>query len=468
MYRSLLLLFLLAFLLFPGAIFSRQELPDEPVKVYQFEIRQDIFPSVGRIVTKAFDAAEAGNYGLVLIHMNTYGGAVDVADSIRTRILNAPMPVWVFVDHNAISAGALIALAADRIYMREGAHIGAATVVNQTGSEMPDKYQAFMRSMMRSTAEAHGKDTLISGGDTLVKWVRDPMIAEAMVDPRVYLEGIADTGKVLTLTTNEAIRVGYCEGKASSLEEVLQIAGVRQVEVTRHKVTGLDALIGWLLHPVFRGILIMLIFGGIYFEIQAPGIGFALVVALSAAFLYFAPLWLEGLAQHWEIGVFVAGVALLAVEVFLLPGFGVAGISGVVLIITGLTLSLVDNTLFTTDFTRAMLLSGRALLLVITSVALSFLLGLWAAERFLRTTRLKGVTLRVEQLRSEGFVGVNDMEGLVGKTGITRTLLRPAGKVEIDGVRYDAVSTYGFLEKGCSVEVIKQEAGTLYVRKPLN
>jgi len=465
MLRILFLLVLLGFSYLSEAVVPHREFSVVKPKVYRFEIRQDIFPSVGRIVDKAFDAAEAGRYDLVLIHMNTYGGAVDVADSVRTRILNATMPVWVFVDRNAISAGALIAIAADRIYMREGAHIGAATVVNQTGSEMPDKYQAFMRSMMRSTAESHGKDTLITASDTLITWRRDPRIAEAMVDPRVHLEGIADSGKVLTLTTNEAIKVGYCEGIASSPEEVLRVAGVEQAEVTQHKITGLDSLIGWLLHPVVRGLLIILIFGGIYFEIQSPGIGFALVVALSAAFFYFAPLWLEGLAEHWEIALFLAGLALLGVEIFVLPGFGVAGISGIVLIITGLTLSLVDNTLFTTDFSRALLLSGRALLLVVTSVAIAFLLGLWAVERFFRTTRLKGVTLRTEQLRSEGFVGVNDMSELVGKQGISRTLLRPAGKVEMDGVRYDAISLYGYIEKDSPVEVVRQEAGTLYVRK---
>ena len=130
----------------------------------------------------------------VLIHMNTYGGQVDAADSMRTAILYNPIPVYVFIDNNAASAGALISIACKKIYMRKGANIGAATVVNPTGEAMPDKYQSYMRSMMRSTAEAHGQDTIVQKNDTLYKWKRDPLIAEAMVDERVAIPNLIDTG----------------------------------------------------------------------------------------------------------------------------------------------------------------------------------------------------------------------------------------------------------------------------------
>ena len=125
----------------------------------------------------------------ILIHMNTYGGMVNIADSIRTKILNSSIPVMVFIDNQAISAGSLISIACDSIYIRPGGSIGAATVVNQTGEAVPDKYQSFMRSTMRATAEAHGKDTIIEGNDTIIRWHRDPKIAEAMVDPVLKVEG---------------------------------------------------------------------------------------------------------------------------------------------------------------------------------------------------------------------------------------------------------------------------------------
>jgi membrane-bound serine protease (ClpP class) len=225
--------------------------------------------------------------------MNTYGGMVDAADSIRTKILNSKIPVYVFIDNNAASAGALISIACDSIYMVKGASIGAATVVNQTGEVVPDKFQSYMRSTMRSTAEATG---------------RDPNIAEAMVDPSIYVAGVSDSGKVLTFTTSEAIRHGFCEQEAASIEDVLRKSGHVNYTIIEHHLTALDYVINFLIHPFVSGILIMIIIGGLYFELQTPGIGFPLAASLSAALLYFAPLYLEGLATHIEIVLFIVGV----------------------------------------------------------------------------------------------------------------------------------------------------------------
>src|SRR6056297_2784319 len=141
--------------------------------VYKFNIKEEIAPAIWRQTQQAFEAADTLGADVFLIHMNTYGGTVLDADSIRTKILQSTIPVYVFIDNNAASAGALISVACDSIYMRPGGSIGAATVVNQTGQAMPDKYQSYMRSTMRATAESHGKDTLILESDTLMQWRRD-------------------------------------------------------------------------------------------------------------------------------------------------------------------------------------------------------------------------------------------------------------------------------------------------------
>lgn len=151
----------------------------------------------------ALNEAQMLKADLVILQMNTYGGLLDAADSTRTRLLNFPIPVISFIDNNAASAGALISIACNRIYMRSGSSIGAATVVDQSAQALPDKYQSYMRSMMRSTAEKRG---------------RDPKIAEAMT--RTYIPGVNDSGKVLTFTTSEAIKNGYCEGQAENIAEV--------------------------------------------------------------------------------------------------------------------------------------------------------------------------------------------------------------------------------------------------------
>jgi len=314
--------------------------------IYTFAIKDNIAAPTWRITQEAFEEALALEADAVILHLNTYGGEVSAADSIRTKLLNAPMPVYVFIDDNAASAGALIAIACDSIYMKPGGKIGAATVVNQTGEQVPDKYQSYMRATMRATAEAHGKDTLITGSDTLYTWHRDPAIAEAMVDPRLYVEGVSDTGQVLTFTASEAITHGYCEGTAASIEEVISKLGIEEYELRSYNPTGLDKMIGFLINPMVSGVLIMIIIGGIYFELQSPGIGFALGASIVAALLYFAPLYLEGMAENWELILFIVGVILIMVEIFAIPGFGVAGVAGIIAIITGLTLSLVDNVVF--------------------------------------------------------------------------------------------------------------------------
>ena len=331
------ILCLLLLLIIPFVSFSQETIDSLDIsktKVYKFDIKRDIGPPVWRQTKDAFSEAKEWNADIFLIHMNTYGGMVVHADSIRTAILNSNMPVYVYIDNNAASAGALISIACDGIYMRTGANIGAATVVNQTGEAMPDKYQSYMRSTMRATAESHGKDTLIQNGDTIIKWKRDPLIAEAMVDPRTYIENVIDTGKVLTFTPNEAIKNGYCEGIANSVEEVLGELNVTEYIIKKYEPSGIEKVVDFMLNPILQGLFIMLIVGGIYFELQSPGIGFPLLAAIIGAFLYFSPLYLEGLAANWEIILFVIGVALLGVEIFVIPGFGVAGVSGIVFIIS--------------------------------------------------------------------------------------------------------------------------------------
>ncbi|MGB4540763.1 MAG: NfeD family protein [Prolixibacteraceae bacterium] len=457
--RFLLPMLLGCFLAGPGR--------SEEKVVYKLNIKQEITKATWRQTKQAFDAADSVGAELFLIHMNTYGGTVSDADSIRTKILQSPIPVVVFVDNNAASAGALISIACDSIYMRPGGSIGAATVVNQTGIPMPDKYQSYMRSTMRATAEAHGKDTLVVAGDTIYKWRRDPRIAEAMVDPQVSLEGIIDTGKVLTFTPEEAIANGYCEGLAETVDEVLAKNGFENARIVEYKPSWIEKIIGFLVHPVVSGLLIMAIIGGIYFEMQTPGIGFPLVVAILGAVLYFAPLYLEGLAEHWEILLFIAGLVLLGVEIFVTPGFGVAGIVGIGFVFLGLILSLLHNVRF--NFEGVNLRNvGIAIFTVFAGVSLGMGLALYLGDKLfgMRKGPFGRLALQKVQEVSEGYVSIdNTLLLLKGKTGTAKTVLRPSGKVEIEGEVYDAVTAGEFIEKGDAVAVLRVEATQLYVEK---
>ena len=182
--------------------------------IYQIDIDKEIGSTTWRYLRTGLHRAQQEGAKAIILRLNTYGGTVVHADSMRTAILNYPLPVYAFIDNNAASAGALIAIACDSIYMRSSASMGAATVVNETGAAMPDKYQSYMRATMRATAEAHGKD---STGN----WRRNPLIAEAMVDERIVVPHLCDSGKVLTLTASEAMAQRYCEGVVENVDELV-------------------------------------------------------------------------------------------------------------------------------------------------------------------------------------------------------------------------------------------------------
>lgn len=423
----------------------------EKTSVYVFDIKEEIGPPIWRKMQKAFKQAEESKADLILLHINTYGGMVIHADSMRTKILHSEIPVFAFIDNNAASAGALISIACDSIYMRTGANIGAATVVDQEGEVLPDKYQSYMRSTMRSTAEATG---------------RNPNIAEAMVDPSIYIEGIIDSGKVLTFTAKEAMVHGFCEGMAEDIEGVLRLSKIDDYKIIRFEPTRLDNIISWLISPAVSGILIMLIIGGIYFELQSPGLGLPSIVAIVGALLYFAPLYLEGLAANWEILVFFAGIILLGIEIFALPGFGVAGISGIILMVSSLILSLIGNVGFDFDPVSASR-ATEAVLIVFTALLIAIPLSVFLGYRFLNSSFFGRLALNTIQETSQGYSSVDVAAGnnLVGKTGTAFTVLRPSGKILIDGEVYDAASLTGYIEKNEQVKVIKFETAQLIVIK---
>lgn len=438
--------------------------------VYTFPIREDIMPAARRLAEKCMKEAREAGADIILIQMNTYGGMVDVADSIRTAVLNSPVPVWVWVDNQAISAGALIAVAADSIYMRPGASMGAASVVDQTGQPMPEKQQSFMRSVMRATAEAHGKIAVpTAGGDTTWRWHRDPAIAEAMVGTASRGE---DSATVLTLTADEAIARGYSEGKASTVEEVLRTAGVEHYTLLEYNPTGMDKLLGFLMHPVVQGVFIMMIIGGIYFELQTPGVGLPLVAAVLGAVLYFAPLYIEGVVANWEIILFVVGLILLGVEIFVLPGFGVAGIAGIIAMVTGLVFAAIDNDVFRYVFSGELPVSVilSPLFVVIISATAALIAAFWLGRRVLTGTSplQERIVLTTDLKPKEGYVTGFDKKAseLIGKHGVASTALRPSGKVIVEDKYYDAVSEDGlFIESGKEVRVTRVESGTIYCRK---
>lgn len=411
---------------------------------YRIRLDGDIDAAAQRLVVLGLEKATEADADYVMLDLNTYGGAVNAADSIRTAILRYEKPVVVYVNMQAASAGALISIACDSIYMRTGSSIGAATVVDQSGGVMPDKYQSFMRGMMRSTAQATG---------------RDPQIAESMVD----------TAGVLSLTPEEAIKVGYCEGIYDTEVEVVRaVKGDNNFVIKNMEddLTWLDRLIQILLNPILRSIFMMMIIGGIFVEIRTPGIGLPLLTAVVGALLYFAPAYLGHLVSYWEILLFVAGLVLIGVEIFVLPGFGVCGITGIVAVVVSLAFAMVDNAdLFHWDGSLNLEPVIMPLGIVILSASVAVFGSVWLVKKFYPTRSFDHVALRQSLTAEDGFTGVvSGLESLVGEPVVVFTDMRPSGKVKTtDGRILEAVLKFGgFASKGETLKVLSSEQGRLY------
>ena len=414
---------------------------------YRIRLDQDIDQAAQRLVVLGLEKAAKADADYVLLDLDTYGGAVDAADSIRSAILRYDRPVIAFVNMQAASAGALISIACDSIYMKTGSSIGAATVVDQSGAVMPDKYQSFMRGMMRSTAQATG---------------RDPKIAESMVS--------ADN--VLSLTPEEAIAVGYCNGVCETPEDVAKIVSgdkpfkIRDME---DDLTWIDRLIQFLLNPLLQSIFMMMIIGGIFVEIRTPGVGIPLLVAILGAVLYFAPAYIENLAEHWEILLFVIGLVLVALEIFVIPGFGVCGVLGIIAVVVSLSLAMIDNVvLHEIDGSLNLSPLVKPAALVVTSCTAAVFGSIWLVSKLYATRSFDHIALRMEMKAEDGYTGVvSGLESLVGNTVTVLSDMRPGGKVIADDGRiYEATLMFGgFASKGTPLKVLRAEQGRLYCDK---
>ncbi|MFT2011333.1 NfeD family protein [Pontibacter sp. 13R65] len=434
---------LLCFVLHASAAFAQGQKP----KVFVMKIETEIDPRTNRYSKLALEEATRQEADHILLELDTFGGALNDADEIRKRLMEYPKPIYVFINSNAASAGALISLACDSIYMAPGGNIGAATVVGADGQAAPGKYQSYMRSIMRSTAESNG---------------RDPHLAEAMVEASV--DSTLSAGQVLSLTTTEAIKLGFCEGKAATIPEVLKLLRLEDAEIIEFELSTTDKIVSFFLNPFLSGILLLIILGGLYFELQTPGIGFPLLAALVAGFLYLTPYYLNGLAENWEILLFILGLVLIALEIFVVPGFGITGISGIVLVFLSLVLVMVNNQNFDFTFVASDDLMKSMIAVVIGMVGAVVLIALtW--NHVVSSKAMQRLVLKNTFESKEGYRSASNTDHLIGKTGIAHTRMVPSGRVLIEDVLYDAQALDGYIEKGETIQVIDQSTFSLRVKR---
>ena len=423
---------------------------DDSITVLHLKVLDNIDPRTNRYTELGLEKAKELDVDFVILELDTYGGALNDADEIRTRLLEFDRPVYAYINKDAASAGALISIACDSIYMAKGSSIGAATVVTQEGEAAPDKYQSYMRSIMRSTAEAKG---------------RNPTIAEGMVDEDIDIDSIATEGKVITFSVSEAIKYGFCEAQVTGIDEIMQRSNVEDYELIEFKLDWPEKVIALFLNPFVSGILILIIIGGIYFELQTPGVGFPILASIIAMVLYFTPYYLNGLAENWEIVAFIGGIILIGMEIFVIPGFGIAGISGLILTLGSLILVMLNNDMFDFSFVD----TGDIFYAISTTLAAlmgAIIIMFLGGVRLTNTQFFNRIALVDTQDKEQGYTSTFYTEKkLVGKKGTTYTNLRPSGKVMIDDEIYDAYTRGNYIAANTNIEVISDEGTSLKVKE---
>ena len=411
--------------------------------VYVIPVNGVIELGIAPFVARALAEAEAAGASAAVLELETPGGRVDAAQRIVSTVEAAEIPVLAYVNQRALSAGAMIALSADAVYMREGALMGAATPVTGEGQKAPEKIVSAMRAEMRALAERRGLD---------------PAVAEAMVDESIAVDGVVEAGKLLTLTTEEAATIGYAESVAD-FEEVLRMAGITADRVVEAEINWAEGVVRFLTHPVVAPFLLSLGFLGLLVEIKTPTFGLAGAAGGVALALFFGGHYLVGLAGMEEIILLIAGIVLLGVEAFIVPGFGIFGILGIGGILGGIYLSLVGSLSTLADYSQAAMILSASVLIVLVSA--------WALLRTLPSnTRLQrsGILLGEDTGRDVGYLSASVREDLVGQQGIAVTDLRPAGVGKFGDERVDIVAEEGWLTAGTGIEIIRAEGYRHVVR----
>ncbi len=417
-------------------------------KVYLGTIEGDIDLGLAPYVKRVVSEAEKNNASLIIFKINTFGGRVDGATQIKDAIINSKVETIAFIDKRAISAGSLIALSCNKIVMVPGASIGATTVVDQAGKKQAEKAQSYMRSEMRSTAERTGRRT---------------DIAEGMVDERIEIEGLVDSTQLITLTSKEAMSYGIADTIFITLDEVISYSGNENADLVEIEVNWGEKLIRFINNPVITSILMMVIMVGMFMEIKTPGWGVPGTASLIALALFFGAGYILELASIMDILIFVVGVALIIVEIFVIPGFGIFGIAGIVLMIAGLFMGLVsDFPLVETDL-LSMAVIQLAGSFILSGIAIFFL-----AKTLPKTAIWNKLILSKGIKAKSGYTSSKEFDHLVGLNGEALTDLRPSGTAIFEGKRFDVVTQGDYIVKDSKVEVIEVEGSKIVVKNLLD
>ncbi|MBC8206124.1 MAG: nodulation protein NfeD [Kiritimatiellales bacterium] len=427
--------------------------------VYQIPIENQIEPALLYVIRRGVAEASKVDADAIIFTMDTPGGRVDVTRDILEIIREIDVPVYTFVERDAYSAGAIIALATPHIYMAPGSVIGAATpiLMGPTGGvqdlneDVGEKMKSGVAAMVRAAAEQGG---------------HSPELAEAMVrretEYKIGTNIVSKAGELLTLTASEAEGV-LSEGTVEDLDALLEAIGLPGAEIKKLEVTPAEKLARVI--AAIAPILLMIGLGGIYLEIKTPGVGLPGITGAAALVLFFFGHHIAGLAGMEDVVIFIIGFTLLFIEVFITPGFGVLGISGIALILVSLLNAM--SWQVPGEILPAFSGGGATIQHAITNLALGMagtVVLAVAAGRFLPKSRVvRPLVLSQSTDRASGFSAAHDHSELLGKEGVAEMNLHPAGRALFDGQLVNVITHGEFIEKGSAIKVVEAHGSRIVV-----
>ncbi|HEY7611672.1 MAG TPA: NfeD family protein [Gemmatimonadales bacterium] len=410
--------------------------------VYRIAVTGTVENGLAPYIARGLREAEVAKAAAAYLDIDTPGGRVDAAERISDAVRRAAIPVYAFVNPRAYSAGALIAISAKEIYMRPGAVIGAATPVDGEGNRASEKMVSAMRAEFRAVAEERGLD---------------PRIAEAMVDESVEIPGVNPKGRLLTLTSGEARGVGYARAEVADESALLDAVGLRGASVVSVDPNWAEQVVRFLTNPLVSPLLLSLGILGLVLEIKSGAFGLGGLVSLASLGLFFGSSFLLGLAGWEEVLLLGLGLVALAIEAFVLPGFGVAGVLGLTAVAAAMVLAMMGAAPTAGDVAQALAILGASLVIV-AAVVYAWLRHIPNSDRW------GGLFLRGGMSQSEGYISALPRSDLVGQEGVAATDLRPAGTATFAGERVDVVTEGEFVAQGSPVRVLRSEGYRHVVR----
>ena len=426
--------------------------------IYKVPIEGTIDLGLPPFIKRVISQAESENAEAIIFEINTFGGRVDAATQIKDAILSSKITTIAFINRRAISAGALISLSCEKIYMTEGGLIGAATAVDMSGKKGSEKVISFMREEMASTAEKRGRNAEIARGmvDEELQFTHLVINSDSIAVNDI--EGRKD-GKLISLTTEQALKYKISDGKAETFNDLIIKLDYSKYKVKQNIENWSENLVRFLTNPVVASLLTTFGFLGILFELQSPGWGIPGFVGLVCLILSLSASYIAQLATMSDMLLIITGFTLIMLEAFVIPGFGIVGISGLGVIIYGLYLLLIPDVPVSEEVLSSAM-DGFTIGLLGALVGIYLLLKVMIKTKF-----WKQLTAPGSQKKEDGFTNSFGWETLVNEIGKTDTDLNPSGWVNVEKNRVFVVSEGGFIDKGEKVKILSVDGNRILVRK---